>query len=413
MTARPPLDLHAVLTDPKVRVVVTCGSGGVGKTTTAAATAALIAARGHKVLLVSTDRAHSLAEALGTPLGSDPIEVEAGLSVLEVDVQQGFQRSWAVLRGYLVELLGRAGIAAVAAEELTVLPGAEEVLTLLAVRDQVSSGRWDAVVVDCAPTAETLRLLALPQALEWYMERVFPTHRRMVRRIGPFLGGVAPPGDRVLDAISALHAELLGVRTLLADGAITSVRMVLTAEAVVLAEARRTLTALSLYGYRLDSVIVNRLIPTDGDDPWRRSWATAQAAQLAEIEASFAGLPIRRAPYRSGEPVGIADLLELGRTVYGQDDPLAPAPVTQLLDVRRAPDGRGERFELSVALPLARRSEVDLARSGDDLVLTVAGHRRVLALPGVLCRCVVDSAQLQDGVLVVIFRPDPALWPAG
>lgn len=392
-----------------MRLLLFTGKGGVGKTTMAAATAAVIAGRGRKTLLVSTDSAHSLADALGVELGPDPVEVAPGLAAMQVDSQARFEQGWREIARYLRDLLTRGGGPGLAAEELAVLPGAEEVLSLLAVRDQAAGGRWDAVVVDCAPTAETLRLLALPEALAWYLERVFPTHRRIVRTLSPFRGATGLPGDGVLDAVTRLNSELLEVRTLLADVDTTSVRLVLTPEEVVVAEARRTLTSLSLYGYRVDSVIANRVVPADGDDPWRLAWARAQGEQLTEVRASFPGVPIRLVPYAAGEPVGLAALTDLGTALYGDDDPAGPAPGGDFLALSRAGD---DRFELTIALPHARSGEVDLARSGDELVLTVAGHRRLLALPGVLRRCLVESADLTDGRLRIVFTPDPALWPS-
>lgn len=238
-----------------MRVLLFTGKGGVGKTTAAAGTAALAARRGLKTLVLSTDAAHSLADALAVRAGPEPAEVDGGLYVQQVDTQRRFEQSWSAVREYLLAVLDTAGVDALAAEELTVLPGAEEVLALLEVRDQVGSGRWDVVVVDCAPTAETLRLLALPDALGWYMERVFPIERRVVRSLRPVLGrvaGVPMPRDHVFDAMERLYAELGEVRSVLTD-ARTSVRLVLTPEAVVVAEARRTLTSLSLFGYRVDA----------------------------------------------------------------------------------------------------------------------------------------------------------------
>src|SRR5262249_53149169 len=301
-----------------VRVLLFTGKGGVGKTTAAAATAAEIARRGRKTLVLSCDPAHSLADALAVPLGAEPVEIAPGLYAMQVDTQRRFELRWAELQRYLADLFARSGIDPLQAEELTVLPGADEVLALLELRDQAASGRWDALVVDCAPTAETLRLLALPEALSWYMERVFPTHRRVLRGLRlTRLGGLALPGDRVLDAIGVLHEELADVRGLLAEPETTSVRLVLTPESVVLAESRRTLTSLALYGYRVDSVLANRVFPTGGDDPWLASWARAQQAQLAEVRASFGDIPVRTLGYRPAEPIGLPALAEVAAELYG------------------------------------------------------------------------------------------------
>jgi arsenite/tail-anchored protein-transporting ATPase len=396
-----------------VRVLLFTGKGGVGKTTTSAATAALAALRGHKTLVLSTDPAHSLADALGVELGSDPTELGSGewggLYGQQLDTQRAFEDSWREVQHYLREVLEQGGVDPIEAEELTVLPGAEEVLALLELRRQVSSGRWDVVVVDCAPTAETLRLLALPEALNWYMDRVFPVERRVVRTLRPVLShlaGVPMPPDRVFAAVERLHGELGDVRRLLTDPATTSVRLVLTPEAVVVAEARRTLTSLALHGYRVDGVVANRIFPRS-DDPFLSGWVDAQEEQLAGIAASFGPLPVWRSAYRPVEPVGLGLLSELAEEMYAEADPLALLETADPMTVERV---ASDEFVLSVALPHADKREVDLVRKGDELVLTVGSDRRVLALPSALRRCVTDGASLRDGRLRVRFRPDPDLW---
>ena len=399
-----------------MRVLLFTGKGGVGKTTAAAATAAHAAARGLKTLVLSTDGAHSLADAFGVALGPEPTDIDGGaygglaLAGMQVDAQARFEAVWRDVQGWLVDVLAKRGVDPVEAEELTVLPGAEEVVALLAVRDQVASGRWDLVVVDCAPTAETLRLLALPEALRWYMARVWPAERRLVRSLRPLLGrvGSAPvPGERVFDAVERLHRELADVHALLTDREVTSVRLVLTPEAVVVAEARRTLTALSLYGYRVDGVLANRVFPADGADDWRAGWVTAQQARLAEVVEGFAPLPLLRAPYSGTEPVGLPALAAWAQDVYGDADPTAHGAAGEApLAVERTTDG----FALVLSLPFAERGDVALVRRGDEVVVTVGGHRRVLALPSALRRCTLDGAVLRDGRLVVRFTPDPDLW---
>ncbi len=388
-----------------MRILLFTGKGGVGKSTIAAGTAALAAAAGQRTLVLSTDAAHSLADAFGAVVGSDPTEVADRLFVQQVDAQLRFEQSWAQIQGYLLSVLDVAGVDPVAAEELTVIPGAEEVLALLELRLHALSGEWDVIVVDCAPTAETLRLLALPEALGWYMERVLPTQRRVIKALKPVLSraaGVPMPGDGVFDAIERLHAELDEVHALL-SGPDASVRLVLTPEAVVLAEARRSYTSLSLFGYRVDGVVANRVFPAEDADDWRAGWVLAQDQVLAQVEESFAGLPIWRSVYRPTEPVGVVALRDLATDVYGTSDPLA-APCG------RGPfrvDRTGAGAVLHLALPFVTRAEVGLARNGDELVVTVGSYRRLLTLPSGLARLQVAGAKVDAGELQVRFA-DPA-----
>jgi len=393
-----------------VRVLLFTGKGGVGKTTAAAATAVLAARRGLKTLVLSTDAAHSLGDTLAFEAGPEPTECVAGLFVQQVDAESRLTQSWGQIQGYLLSALEATGLDRLRAEELTVLPGAEEVLALLEVRDQVRSGRWDLVVVDCAPTAETLRLLALPEALDWYLSKLYPIERRVVRALRPLLGeavGIPLPRQPVLDAAERLHESLLDVQEVL-QAPTTSVRLVLTPESVVVAEARRMLTSLALYGYRVDAVIANRVFP-DGSDPWLAGWVAAQREQLAEVNDSFAPLPVHRGLYRAAEPVGPSSLVGFAEAIYADTDPFAVPASQDLLEVERTPGG----FQMSVALPLAQRQDVDLARVGDDLVLSVGGRRRVMALPSALRRCSVAGAKLEGGRLRIAFVPDRAQWPHG
>ena len=387
-----------------MRVLLFTGKGGVGKSTVAAATAALAAESGRRTLVLSTDAAHSLADAYGVTVGHEPEQVASGLFVHQVDAQRRFEQSWAEIQGYLLSVLEVAGVDPVAAEELTVIPGAEEVLALLELRLHALSDEWDTVVVDCAPTAETLRLLALPEALGWYMTRVFPVERRVVKALKPVLtraAGVPMPEDDVFAAVARLHAELDEVRRLL-TGPEAGVRLVLTPEQVVLAEARRSYTTLSLFGYRVDGVIANRVFPDDGDDQWRSGWVKAQGEVLDEVAESFAGLPVWRSEYRSSEPVGVAELLDLGRALYADSDPLDVPASTEPLRITRSSDGA----VLRLRLPFVGRSDVDLSRDGDDLVVTVASYRRLLTLPAGLARRRVAGARVEGGELQVRFAEE-------
>ena len=391
-----------------MRVLLYTGKGGVGKTTAAAATATLAARRGLKTLVVSTDTAHSLADTFaidgGAAVGAEPVEVEPGLFLHQVDTQRALEESWRELQDYLTDLFGKLGMDPLAAEELTVVPGADEVLALFQLRDHVRSAAFDVIIVDCAPTAETLRLLALPEVLGWYVDRLLPVERRVVGALRPVLNrmtGMPMPSGPVFDALERFHVKLAEVREILVAPE-CSVRLVLTPESVVVAEARRTLTSLSLYGYRVDAVLANRVFPAEGADDWRGGWVRAQAARLAEIEDSFAPLPIYRAPYQPGEPVGTDALAGLAGRIYGDDDPFTARDQPDPLVIR---PGDAGTYELDLALPGAGKGEVDLARRGDDLVITVGAYRRVLALPAALNRRRVAGATLREGRLRVDFAP--------
>ena len=403
-----------------MRIVLFTGKGGVGKSTVAAGTAALAAASGRRTLVISTDAAHSLADACGIDpdspeisghRSSEPTEVAPGLYLQQVDAQLRFEQSWADVQRYLLSVLDAVGMDPVAAEEMTVIPGAEEVLALLELREQARSGRWDVIVIDCAPTAETLRLLALPEALGWYLERLLPIQRRLVKTLRPVLNraaGVPMPGDDVFEAITRLHDELDDVQALL-SGPEASIRLVLTPEQVVLAEARRAYTSLSLFGYRVDGVVANRVFPDDEADAWRSRWVAAQSSVLAEVAESFSGLPVWRSEYLAAEPVGVDALAALASSLYDGDDPLATPAGDGPFRVER-PDGGGALLRL--ALPFVTRSEVDLARNGDELVVTVGSSRRLLTLPAGLARMKVTGARVVDGELRVRFGESGAPAPA-
>jgi arsenite-transporting ATPase len=406
-----------------VRVVLFTGKGGVGKTTLAAATAALLARSGRKVLVVSTDPAHSLGDALECELGGEPTELEPGLSAAHIDTRALLDDSWGPLRGHLRTLLSGAGVDELVADELTVLPGVEELLALGEVRRAAENGTWDVVIVDCGPTAETLRLLALPEALSGYLERLFPAHRRAVRGLLAGLTGAGrdaqPAWDRTVDALDVLAEQLTGLRAMLADHTTTSIRLVLTPERMVLAETRRTLTALALHGLHVDGLVANRVLP--GPPPslrgpagrWLRERHTEQQAVLAELAAMPVSL--RTAPHAAAEPTGIPALLEVARSLYGSADPAprAGAAPEPLLQVRRTA-GRGRsldsEFELVLHLPGVVASTLDLSRIDDDLAVTAGPTRRMVALPSVLRRCTVSGARLSGDDLRVAFTPDPAAW---
>lgn len=402
-----------------MRILLFTGKGGVGKTTLAAATAARVADRGGKVLAISTDPAHSLGDALAAPLAAEPAEVEVGggasLHAAEIHTRTLVDQAWDELREHLRTLLAGAGLSDLDAEELTSLPGAEELLALTEVQRLAASGLWEAVIVDCGPTAETLRLLALPETASDYLERLFPAHRRAVRGL---LAGVAGSDnvrrwDAAADALGRMAQRLSSLNELL-TGPETSVRLVVSPEAVVAAETRRTLTALALRKIRVDGLVVNRMVPDVGSArgaaaSWLRTRGKEQRAVVEALRTST-GLPVRTVGHRASEPVGAAALAELGDELYGDVDPLGVPEQLPGMEVTGGGRGLDAEYALWIALPLHADAELDLARIGDELAVTIDGRRRLVALPSVLRRCTVTAATAGDDGLSVQFRPDPELW---
>jgi arsenite/tail-anchored protein-transporting ATPase len=390
------------------RILLFTGKGGVGKTTTAAATALRCADHGLRTVVLSTDPAHSLADALDTELGPEVRPVVGELWGQQLDAQDRMEDSWAEIQQYLRELFRWAGVETLEAEELSVLPGLDEVFALADIKCHAQSDEWDVIVVDCAPTAETIRLLSLPDVLARYMERLFPVGRTVNRLVSPLLsrvGGLPTADDSVFAATQRFYDRLAGVRELLTDGRRTSIRLVVNAERLVIAEARRTHTYLSLYGYHVDAVVANRLLPAEVDDPWFAGWKALQAEHLATIHGAFAPLPIIEAGLQASEPVGVEALREFGLVLYDDEDPTARFGASDPLRVV----GDGDDMALEVHLPFTERDEVELTRRSDELLLRVGPYRRAVMLPDSLRRRDVAGARLADGCLTVMFTDRSAV----
>ena len=386
------------------RVLLFTGKGGVGKTTAAAATALRCAEAGLRTLALSTDPAHSLGDAFDVPLGPlvAPVAGAGGLYAQQLDAQDRMEDAWAEIQHYLLEVFRWAGVEGLEAEELSVLPGLDEIFALSDINQHATHGDWDVVVVDCAPTAETIRLLSLPDVLGRYMDRIFPVGRRVTRVVSPLVARVSSvpvAGDEVFAATQRFYDRLAGVRAILTDGRRTSVRLVVNPERMVIAEARRTHTYLSLFGYHVDAVVANKLLPEAIEDPWFARWKAAHAEHLAAIEEGFAPVPVLRVPLQPTEQVGLAALRGFADALYDDEDPTARFGTREPIAVRR----RGERLLLELELPFTERDDLEVGRTGDELLVRVGPYRRSLVLPDALRRRVVDGAELRDGTLTVSF----------
>lgn len=387
------------------RVILFTGKGGVGKTTTAAATALELSRRGHRVVVTSADPAHSLADVLDTELGSDPREVAPGCRAQQVDALDRMEASWGEVRTWLVDLLGWAGLSAMEAEELALLPGLEELVSLMEIESLAGSGEYDVVVVDCAPTAETIRLLSMPEVLDWYMRKAFPASRRLSRLVGPVvsrLSDVPMASPEVFDALERFHEKLVAVRELLADDSVTTARIVVTPEKVVLAEARRSYAYLSMFGYHCDAVVVNRVIPDGATGEFMETWRDAQALQMGEIPRWFAPLSVLSCPLEAGEIIGRDPLGSRGEALWAGVDPLADLSPGAPVQV----EYRGSQPVLVLSLPHVERQEIDLVHShGEELSVAVGPYRRNLMLPAGLRGRSVRRAAVHDDALRIEFGP--------
>ena len=388
-----------------MRILLFTGKGGVGKTSVAAATALRCADAGLRTLVLSTDPAHSLADSFDRDLGTDPTSVAPQLWGQQLDATERLEEVWGDVQQYLVRLFDWAGLDAIEAEELSVVPGLDEVFSLSDIKAHADSGAWDVIVVDCAPTAETIGLLSLPDILAWYMERVFPATRTITKVVRPILrtvSSVPVAGDDVFDATRRFYERLDGVRELLTDPARTSVRLVVNPERMVIAEARRTATYLSLFGYRIDAVVANRLLPEAVVDPWFKAWKEAHAEHLDAIEEGFAPVPILKAELASDELVGVDRLRRFADDVYGDLDPAAVLHTGRPLEVEK----RGKAHILRLELPFADRDELEVGRRDDELLVRVGPHRRAIVLPDSLRRRHVVSANLRDDGLEIAFEEE-------
>ena len=389
---------------PAGRVLLFTGKGGVGKTTVAAATALRCADAGARTLVLSTDPAHSLSDSFERTLGPRPTPIADNLWGQQLDATERFAEVWADVQEWLMAVLDWAGMDALEAEELSIVPGLEEIFALADIKDHASSGLWDVIVVDCGPTAETIRLLSLPDILEWYMARVFPVERTLTRVVRPLMRRVTSlpvAGDEVFDSVRRFYDRLEGVRSLLTDADVTSVRLVVNPEKMVISEARRTATYLSLFGYQVDAVVANRLLPEAVSDPWFTAWKEAHASHLAAIESGFAPLPVLRAELAAEELVGLDRLRAFGDVLHADLD---PGDVLHRGRTMRI-ESRGRSHLLCLPLPFADRDDVELGRREGELLVRVGSHRRAVVLPDSLQRREITGATMVDGWLEIGFEP--------
>jgi arsenite-transporting ATPase len=385
-----------------VRVILFTGKGGVGKTSIAAATAVRCAKAGYKTVVMSTDPAHSLGDSFDVELGTDTAQVADNLWAHEVSSLHEMERTWSKLHEYAAEVFATQGLDEVIADEVANPPGMDEVASLMWIKHYAQKGEHDVLIVDCAPTGETLQLLTFPDAAKWWLDKIYPWSRRAMRVARPVLQPLMKmplPSDDIYASLKELLLDLGGMRKLLTDPEMTTVRIVINLEKMVVKEAKRAYTYLSLFGYVTDAVIVNRVLPGDLHDELFQKWQRIHKRYQAEVEQSFAGIPIFNVPLFDREVVGEKMLSLMAKATYGDQDP-----------AQRFVDGSTQRIDkdgsdyiLTIKVPFVDRSAVDLSRHNGELYVTIGNYRREISLPRVLARRDTAGASINNGELKVRF----------
>jgi arsenite/tail-anchored protein-transporting ATPase len=386
-----------------LRTILYTGKGGVGKTSVAAATALKAASKGKRVLVMSTDPAHSLSDAFDEEIGPEPKEMATGLYAQEMEYGRMLEEYWAEIQEYMTTFFEWQGTDALAAEELAMLPGMDELFGLLLVRRHHDEALYDALIVDAAPTGETLRLLSMPDHIGWYVQKIFPVQRQAAKVVRPFARRIRTdalpplPEDSFFGALQRFYNAVLGVEDILTDVERASVRLVVNAEKMVIAEARRAYTYLNLYDYAVDAVVVNRLLPEAVSDPYFEKWREAQGRHMRAIEDSFSPIPIFKARLFDREMYGMEALEMLSEDVFGNEDPLRLHFRGTTHEIVKSNGG----YEVVFNLPLADKKSVDLSKKGAELLVKVGGYKRNILLPDSMVRLKATGAKIEGGKLRV------------
>jgi arsenite/tail-anchored protein-transporting ATPase len=385
------------------RTILYTGKGGVGKTSVAAATARRCAAAGLRTVVLSTDPAHSLSDSLEAELGAEPTPCGDGLWGQEVMAQEEMERHWDAVQEWLGELLAERGVDAISAEELTVPPGMDELFSLLQIKRHHDQDAFDCVIVDCAPTGETLRLLSFPDVATWWLEKVFPWERRLVTAARPLARGlfdVPLPSDAVFQDVERLVRNLVAMNDILRDRSRTTIRLVMNPDRMVVKEAMRTFTYLNLYGYLTDAVIVNRVLPEAAGDGYFAGWRKVQQEHMELVRSGFSPVPILVAPWLEREVVGPEMLDRLAVELFDDGDP-TDRLYDELSQELSAENGRAT---LRLPIPFAERGDIELKKIGLEVVVRVGGQKRTIILPPTLAAYSTSGARFEDGALQVFFE---------
>ena len=386
-----------------MRVILYTGKGGVGKTTVAAATAVRCSQLGYRTLVISTDAAHSLGDSLDAEIGDRPTDIAPNLWAQEINALRELEDHWDRIHEYLTALFAsQEGVDDIVAEELASPPGMEEVASLMQIKHHRASGKYDVLVVDCAPTGETLQLLAFPDVARWYLQRLFPIQRTIAKVARPMVQPftkIPLPSDDFFGHVKDLLVDLDGMKRILGDPKVCTVRIVLNLEKMVVKEAQRAFTYLSLYDYLTDLIVVNRVLPPEVKDGYFAAWRQTQQRYADLVDRSFSPVPIVQTRLFDHEIVGLDNLTEMAMSIYGDGDPTTiyyRAVPQRLLKVSGG-------YELHLQLPFVGKEDIDITHREGELYVTVGPYKREISLPRVLNGKKVTRGRLEEGMLSVTF----------
>jgi len=386
-----------------MRVILFTGKGGVGKTTIAAATATRAAELGYRTLAISTDPAHSLGDSFDLTLGNSPTKVSDNLWAQEIDVLQEIEANWKTVQDYMASFFKSTGVDDILAEEMAVLPGTDELFGLFHIHKANQSGNYDCLIVDCAPTGQTLRLLSFPEVARWWMQKIFPVERKVAKTLRAMkkrtIMSVPIPEDSVYASIQELFDDIGALKELLAEPETTSVRIVLNPEKIILEETQRAYTYLNLYGYPVDCVIANRILPDEVTDSYFSGWRKAQQKYMEKVESVFSPLPILQSKLMRSEIVGRKLLTQLGQDIYGQQDPTRVYYSQRPQQVIK----EGQTYVLVLKLPFVKKAGLDVLKNQDELTIQIGSYRREILLPSTLSLLRVEKATLKTNELRITF----------
>jgi len=384
------------------RIILFTGKGGVGKTSVAAATALRCAELGYRTMVVSTDAAHSLADSLDVALGPEPIEVVPRLRAQEIDVLYQMDKYWGNVQNYMSALLTWRGMDDIMAEEMSVFPGMEELASLLQIVKLHDDGDNDVIIVDCAPTGETLRLLSFPNVGRWYLEKIMPLERQALKITGPLLRrfvNIPVPDDSMFDTLTDLITQLKRMRALLADPEMSSIRLVLNPEKMVIREAQRTFTYLNLYGFSTDAIVCNRVLPAAVTDSYFAAWRESQTRYRDLVDQAFAPVPVFPVPLLDAEVVGPTMLRRMAEAIYGDKDPAAIfyKGRTQVIEKD------GDKYRLIMPLPFVSKEQIQLTVLAEELIVHIGNQKRNVILPRALVGLKILGAKHENDLLTLTF----------